>query len=87
MSTLHLIPQKIMEAYEAHEWRNAAGVLSTAHPNEWKDVLELLEAFYFKKSEVLKGGGRKSVIARRSDDFLGRRGWKEKKFATGGSCY
>jgi hypothetical protein len=35
MATLHLIPPDVAAAYEVHEWRNAAGVLSTAHPNEW----------------------------------------------------
>jgi hypothetical protein len=31
---------------------------------------------------VLKGGGRKSVIAQRIDAFLEERGWAERKFAT-----
>lgn len=82
MVTLHLIPADIRGAYEVHEWRNAAGVLSTAHPTEWKDVLAVLNHFEFRRSEVLKGGGRKSVIAQRIDSFLGERGWQEKKFAT-----
>jgi Restriction endonuclease BglII len=82
MATLHLIPTDIAQTYEVHEWRNAAGVLSTAHPTEWQDVIEVLRAFEFRRSEVLKGGGRKSVIARRIDSFLEQRGWKEKKFAT-----
>ncbi len=82
MVTLHLIPEDIRQAYEVHEWRNAAGVLSTAHPSEWTDVLEMLRAFDFKRSEVLKGGGRKSVIAQRMDTFLTERDWKEKKFET-----
>jgi Restriction endonuclease BglII len=82
MVTLHLIPEDIERAYEVHEWRNAAGVLLTAHPKEWQDVIEALRAFEFRRSEVLKGGGRKSVIAQRIDTFLEGRGWKEKKFAT-----
>jgi Restriction endonuclease BglII len=82
MVTLHLIPNDIAETYEVHEWRNAAGVLSTAHPTEWEDVIDVLRAFEFRRSEVLKGGGRKSVIAQRIDTFLEGRDWKEKKFAT-----
>jgi Restriction endonuclease BglII len=82
MVTLHLIPNDIALAYEVHEWRNAAGVLLTAHAEEWKDIIEALREFHFLKSEVLKGGGRKSVIAERMDKFLAERGWKEKKFAT-----
>jgi hypothetical protein len=82
MVTLHIIPADIREAYEVHEWRNAAGVLSTAHEAEWNDILACLRAFEFKRSEVLKGGGRKSVIAQRIDTFLEGRGWEEKKFET-----
>ncbi|MER8492709.1 hypothetical protein NKH53_31655 [Mesorhizobium australicum] len=38
MGTVHLIPEDIREASEVHEWRNAAGVISTAHPAEWANV-------------------------------------------------
>ena len=82
MATDHLIPESIRAAYEVREWRNAAGVLKTAHPTEWDDLLALLESFQFNRSEILKGGGRKSVIAERIDRFLEARGWVEKKFAT-----
>lgn len=82
MTTLHLVPDEIHETYQVHEWRNAAGVLATAHPAEWNDVLDALRAFEFRRSEVLKGGGRKSVIASRFDEFLTARGWKEQKFET-----
>ena len=82
MVTLHIVPDDILKAYEVHEWRNAAGVLSAAHGAEWADVIAAMRAFEFRRSEVLKGGGRKSVIAQRIDSFLEARGWKERKFAT-----
>jgi hypothetical protein len=55
-------------------------VLSTAHPAEWTDILDVLRAFQFRRSD--KGRGRKSVIAQRIDSFLEERGWEERKFAT-----
>jgi hypothetical protein len=82
MVTLHLVPADIAADYEVREWRNAAGVLSTGHPDEWQDVVDALRAFEFRRSEVLKGGGGKSIIAKRIDDFFVGRGWKETKFAT-----
>ena len=82
MVTSHLIPADIAAAYEIGEWRNATGVLQTAHPDEWTDIQEALRSFKFYKSEVLRGGGRKSVIAERIDVFLLERGWVEKKFET-----
>lgn len=82
MVTKHLIPLDIAADYQVEEWRNATGVLQTAHPQEWQDVQDVLKAFEFRKNEILKGGGRKSVIAERIDSFLEGRGWVEKKFET-----
>jgi hypothetical protein len=50
--TLHLIPGDVAQTYEVHEWRNAAGVLSTAHPPEWEDIIDVLRMFEFRRSEV-----------------------------------
>lgn len=82
MVTIHLVPSDIRQAYEVHEWRNAAGVMSTAHPDEWQNTIDALRDFHFKRSELLKGGGGKSVISTRLDKFLEARGWKETKFDT-----
>lgn len=82
MVTKHLIPEDLRNSYQVEEWRNAAGILQTAHPNEWQDVIDCLREFRFLRSEVLKGGGRKSVIAQRIDSFLSARGWFEKNFST-----
>jgi Restriction endonuclease BglII len=60
----------------------ATGILQTAHLNEWQDIIAALRAFQFRRSELLKGGGVKSIIAQRIDSFLTARQWKEKKFAT-----
>ena len=82
MVTTHLIPPDLSDRYEVHEWRNATGILETAHPDEWRDVVAALRAFEFRRSEVLGGGGAKSSIAGRFDGFLTGRGWVERKFAT-----
>ena len=37
--TLDLIPKKLLEFYEFHEWRNAVAVLATAYPDEWAEGL------------------------------------------------
>jgi hypothetical protein len=82
MSTKHLIPADVLDRYEVHEWRNAAGVISTARPDEWQDILQALRAFRLLRSEILKLGGRKSLIAIRFDSLLTERGWVEKQFET-----
>lgn len=82
MSTKHLVPGDIASRYEVREWRNAVGVLTTAHGEEWNDVLHALREFRLLRSEILRKGGRKSLIAIRFDGHLLQRGWVEKKFKT-----
>jgi hypothetical protein len=82
MSTIHLVPPDICEVYHVKEWRNAAGVLTTACPSEWADVQEVLREFRLYKSEILVGGGNRSLVSRRIDEALYKRGWREKGFNT-----
>ena len=82
MSTLHLVPQELQYRFHVQEWRNAAGVLSTACPGEWNEIIEVLMDFKLLKSEIMTDGGRKSPISDRLDGQFYKRGWKEKKFDT-----
>ena len=82
MSTLHLVPADLQERFHVKEWRNAAGVLATACPSEWQDVQEVLRQFKLMKSEILVGGGNRSLISQRVDEALYAKGWEEKKFNT-----
>src|SRR5262245_10826424 len=82
MATKHLVPQDIRDTWEVHEWRNAAGVLSTANPSEWEDVLACLRWFRFNTQEIVVGGGNRSGLSIKFDGFLGDRGWKESQFKT-----
>jgi hypothetical protein len=38
MSTEHLVPAELRTLYRVKEWRNAAGILTTACPDEWVDL-------------------------------------------------
>lgn len=82
MSTLHLVPGDLQKMYHVQEWRNATGILQTACPDEWNDLIAILRNFRLMKSEVLTAGGRKSPISDRIDSEFYRRGWQEKKFDT-----
>ncbi len=55
---------------------------SLRHPSEWKDILNVLEAFKLLRSEIVVGGGNKSKIAKSLDSGFYGRGWEEKKFDT-----
>lgn len=82
MSTEHLVPEDLRNLYHVREWRNATGVLATACPNEWTDIIEVLRAFRLLRSEILTAGGGLSPISQQINAAFDARGWKEKSFAT-----
>jgi Restriction endonuclease BglII. len=82
MSTIQLVPDDLRRLYHVREWRNAAGVLQTACPDEWRDIIEILRGFRLLRSEVEAAGGRKSPIAHQIDGAFYGRGWEEKQFRT-----
>ena len=81
MSILDL-PGDIREKFEVHEWKHACAILKNDFSSEWKDIVDMLRAFRLKKSWIIKGGGNKTELADWVDDFMGKRGWKEKQFKT-----
>lgn len=82
MTGIELLPQKIRENFEIHEWKHACAVLSNDFPNEWKDLCDVLNGFTLKKSWIEVGGGRKSKVAEAIDTKFYERGWIEKQFKT-----
>ena len=72
----------ILGKFEIHEWKHACAILKSDFPDEWKELVEMLQAFQLKKSWITKGGGNKSELARWVDSFMGERGWIEKQFQT-----
>ncbi|WP_239590741.1 BglII/BstYI family type II restriction endonuclease [Vitreimonas flagellata] len=71
------------DLYEVHEWRNAAGVMSTACPQEWRELLDCLRSFRLLRSEILIPGGNRSFISDRFEKPFNERGWTEREFRTG----
>ncbi len=82
MSTEHLVPEDLRNLYRVKEWRNAAGVLQTACPAEWAEIIEVLRNFRLLRSEVAAAGKNRSPISRRLDGALYGKGWVEKQFKT-----
>ena len=82
MTTLHLVPEDLRQLYHVREWRNATGVLQTACPQEWQDIIAVLRAFRLLRSAVETAGGSKSPIANQIDAAFYGRGWVEKQFRT-----
>lgn len=72
----------VEEHYEIHEWKHARAILMHDFPQEWNDIVQVLQSFCLRKSWLVSGGGNKSLIARAFDEPLYRKGWQEKDFST-----
>lgn len=86
---LDLLPKALFDRYHLEERRHACAVLKADFPGELQDLVDCLNNFKLLRSEIEEGGGRKSKIASRFDDFLsgtreggnwvGGRGWREQQ--------
>jgi len=77
-----LVPDAMLHKYEVKNWRNAVQVLAGSYPAEWEDVLDVLDRFVLRKSDVLAAGGRKSNISDAIDSQFAARGWAERQVVT-----
>lgn len=82
MPTKILIPDSIAAKFEPFDWRNALAILSSVHPESYAEIIATLDAFLLRRSDIEKGGGNKSPIAKSLDERLYALGWIEKKFDT-----
>jgi hypothetical protein len=78
-----LVPKQIHDRYLVDERRHACAILATDFPDQYKDIVDCLNAFVLAKREIIVGGGGKSKIANRFDDFLVGRKWAETKIVIG----
>jgi hypothetical protein len=76
--TLDLLPTALFERYHVEERRGAVAILSADCKTELQDLVECLDQFKLRRSEIEAGGGGKTKITARFDDFLKRRGWQER---------
>ena len=60
--SISLFPESIQDNYEILEYKNGISILKHAYPREWRDLIDLLESFVLKRSEILAPGGRKSRV-------------------------
>lgn len=73
-----LLPEDLQQRYHIEERRHACAILKLDFSAELQDILDCLRHFKLLRSEIIIGGGGKSKIADRFDNFLKQRGWEEK---------
>lgn len=79
MGIQHL-PQTIFDKFDVYERNHATAILITDFPNEYQEILSVLNNFTLTQNDILTPGGRKSPIADKLDGALYKLGWLEKRF-------
>ena len=75
-----LIPEHIRSLYQVEEYRHACAILKEDFPEEWSDIISVLENFRLYESQITIGGGSKSSVAGSIDGHFSQLGWIEKDF-------
>ena len=75
------LKKRIIDNYEIHDERHAFTILEKDFPDQFKDLMDLINVFKIKKNWIIKGGGGKTNIAKNIEKHFNERGWKEKSFA------
>ena len=75
-----LLPERVRRRFEVASYRNAAAILQSSFPEEWRDVLQVLDALDITEEMVRRPGGAKSLIAYHLDDLMPA-GWVEARIA------
>ena len=71
------IPQDLLTRYEVHSYRNAALILSEAHPVEFGELIGALREFSITTEIIAKAGGNESDIPKIVSKTLRPLGWHE----------
>jgi hypothetical protein len=77
---LDLIRETVRNRYRLDERGHAVAILANDFPSELQDILDCLDAFTLRKSDILTPGGGRSPIPKAIDGFLTQRGWHETSF-------
>lgn len=71
------IPADVRARFETYSYRNAALILSQAHPVEFEELMEGLRAFSITKHIIREAGGNESKIPKLISAQLRPKGWHE----------
>lgn len=72
-----VLASDIRSRYEFHEVRSACAVMKAVSPEEWDDIVDVLDSFSFSANLLLRAGGNNSEMAETLNHAFRNRGWKE----------
>lgn len=72
-----VLPDSILGRYEIMETGSAARIIQAVCPEEFNDIVEILESFQLSAQLLLTPGGSRGPVPRVIDGMLHDRGWVE----------
>ncbi|WP_416879010.1 BglII/BstYI family type II restriction endonuclease [Litorimonas sp.] len=74
--TSHYFDDELLQKFEIHSYRNAAGILATSFPAQFDSLLEALRKFEISETMIRVPGGSKGPIAKYVDTLFSDN-WRE----------
>lgn len=74
------IPQSIHDKFYVIERNHASAILMTDFPDEYNEIITVLNEFILTREDILTPGGSKSPIATKLDGKFYGYGWNEHQF-------
>lgn len=75
-SYLRVAPASVIDRYMQAEVRNAASVLQASNPQQFEEIVHVLETFEVYDDDILTPGGNRSRIPIRLDNAFHSLGWR-----------
>jgi len=72
-----LFPDGFFDLYEVLSYRNAAQILSSSCPGEFRELTRTLLGFRIAPDDIILGGGNKSRVAKGVEALFHPKGWRE----------
>ena len=72
-----LLPDSIAEKYEFYNFNSAIEILTQSYQDEFAELVDTLEKFDIKVSDIIEKGGNESQISKHLSGILRPLGWKE----------
>jgi len=66
----HYFPDDVLQKFEVFSYRNAAGVLASSFPEQFKTLLSVLSEFRITREQIRTPGGSKGPIAQYVDSLF-----------------
>lgn len=75
-----VVPPVLQKHYRWVETRNATASFKASHPDEFNDMLRVLEDFRFDVERIVRSGGAKHFISSELDEAFRELGWREARY-------